>query len=166
MRVTLNSGNESRTLRVVRRRDRLCVVFEDGREVELRLLSSGDGGFELEKGRARIHGAGATINGARQVWVNGRTVTYTREQPLAAARESRGESALSSAIPAVVLDVMVEPGQQVSAGDKLVVLESMKMVLPLTSGADGTVRAVRCAAGDAVDAGQVLVELEPLALQV
>lgn len=160
MKLTLSCGDESRTMRVLRRADHLRVTFEDGSEVDLRLLSSSDGGFELEHGHARIHGAGATLNGRRQLWVNGRTLTYDKDEPTPAGREAHAETHLTTAIPAVVVEVLVEPGQVVRAGEKMVVLESMKMVLPVTADADGVVRAVRCAPGESVAAGQMLVEME------
>jgi 3-methylcrotonyl-CoA carboxylase alpha subunit len=56
--------------------------------------------------------------------------------------------------------VLVEVGQSVDRGTPLVVLEAMKMEQTLTAPRAGRVTAVRCAAGDRVDAGAVLVELE------
>lgn len=162
MKLTLRSGQDSRTLRVLRRGDCLRVTFEDGHDVELRLLSSVDGGFELERGHARIHGAGASLNGRRQLWVNGHTVTYERVEPRSARHSASSETQLTTAIPAVVTQVLAAPGQRVRAGDKLVMLESMKMVIPVTADADGVVEAVLCSPGDAVEAGQELVEIEKL----
>jgi biotin carboxyl carrier protein len=51
------------------------------------------------------------------------------------------------------------PGQAVQAGDTVVVLESMKMEIPVIAEADGIVRAVKIAAADVVQDGDVLVEL-------
>jgi propionyl-CoA carboxylase alpha chain len=61
-----------------------------------------------------------------------------------------------------VVAVHVAPGDQVSAGDALVVLEAMKMEHRITADADASVVEVVVAVGDAVDAHEVLVVLEPL----
>jgi biotin carboxyl carrier protein len=162
MKVTLRIGDEVRSARVVRRGQLLVVAMDDGRMVELRLLAAGDGGFELERGQARLHGAGTTVDAvARQIWVNGRTFAYRREPPAGGAREVPAETSLSSAIPAVVVEVLVRPGERVAAGQKLLLLESMKMVLPIQASQAGTVHAILCAPGDAVQPGAALVELEP-----
>jgi biotin carboxyl carrier protein len=159
MKIMVRAGGETRTMRVLRRGDRLRVQPEGGGEVELRLLASGDGGFELEHGHARIHGAGARNGRANQLWVNGRTLSYERVRARAAAREVPTDARAAAPIPAVVLDVLVGPGELVKAGQKLVLLESMKMVLPVTAGRDGRVVSVHCAAGESVEAGRVLVAL-------
>lgn len=66
---------------------------------------------------------------------------------------------LSAPMPAVVRTVLFAPGDRVTAGDVLVVLEAMKMELPVRAPRAGTVVAVRCAAGELVQPGVPLVEL-------
>jgi biotin carboxyl carrier protein len=58
-----------------------------------------------------------------------------------------------------VMSVAVAPGDVVEAGDTVVVLESMKMEIPVIAEAPGTVKAVRVAAADVVQEGDVLVQL-------
>jgi acetyl-CoA/propionyl-CoA carboxylase biotin carboxyl carrier protein len=62
-----------------------------------------------------------------------------------------------------VVKVSVEPGQTVSAGDVVIVMEAMKMENPLRAAVSGTVAAVRVVTGQVVPAGTVLVEIEPIA---
>jgi biotin carboxyl carrier protein len=64
-------------------------------------------------------------------------------------------------ITAVVWKVVVDVGQQVADGDELLVLESMKMEIPVTATTAGAVREVRVAPEDQVRAGDVLVVLDP-----
>ncbi len=64
-----------------------------------------------------------------------------------------------SELVANVMSVTVEPGQKVSAGDVVVVLESMKMEIPVIAEQDGTVRSVKIAPADVVQDGDVLLEL-------
>ncbi len=60
---------------------------------------------------------------------------------------------------AQVHSVLVEPGHPVTAGDTLMLLESMKMEIPVLAEADGTVMEVHVAAGDVVYEGDALVTL-------
>jgi len=58
-----------------------------------------------------------------------------------------------------VMTVGVAVGDTVTSGDTVVVLESMKMEIPVIAEAPGTVRAVKVAPADVVQEGDVLVEL-------
>ena len=62
-------------------------------------------------------------------------------------------------MPGKVLQVAVQPGDHVAAGDTLLILEAMKMETRLIAEAAASVVEVRIAAGDMVDGGQVLVVL-------
>jgi biotin carboxyl carrier protein len=66
---------------------------------------------------------------------------------------------LSAPMPAVVRSVPVSAGDQVAAGDVLVMLEAMKMELPIRAPRAGVVRSVGCTPGDLVQPGVALVEL-------
>jgi len=59
-----------------------------------------------------------------------------------------------------VIDVKVNVGDAISEGDEVVILEAMKMELPVVASASGTVKEIKCASGDAVDADAVLMVLE------
>lgn len=83
-------------------------------------------------------------------------------QPFRAAkpRRTHDTDALASPMPATVVGISVEPGRRVSKGDVLVMLEAMKMELPIRAPRDGVVRAVACSPGDLVQPGIPLLELE------
>jgi biotin carboxyl carrier protein len=68
-------------------------------------------------------------------------------------------SELVADMVANVLRVEVEEGATVAAGDTVVLLESMKMEIPVVAEAGGVVRAVKVSAGDVVQEGDVLVEI-------
>ncbi|MBW1701071.1 MAG: acetyl-CoA carboxylase biotin carboxyl carrier protein subunit [Deltaproteobacteria bacterium] len=59
-----------------------------------------------------------------------------------------------------VIDVKVKSGDAVQEGDEVVILEAMKMELPVVADASGTVKEVKCNKGDAVEAEAVLIVLE------
>jgi len=58
-----------------------------------------------------------------------------------------------------VMSVSVDAGDRVAAGDVVVVLESMKMEIPVIAEDAGTVRSVKIAPADVVQEGDVLLEL-------
>ncbi len=68
-----------------------------------------------------------------------------------------GATAVESPVPGSVWKVLVEPGSQVSAGETLIIVESMKMEIAVTAPSSGLVREVRCAEGRSVQLGQALV---------
>ena len=66
---------------------------------------------------------------------------------------------VESELVAGVIAVRVAEGGRVAAGDELVLLESMKMEIPVLAETGGTVRAVKVAVGDVVQEGETLVVL-------
>jgi acetyl/propionyl-CoA carboxylase alpha subunit len=81
-----------------------------------------------------------------------------------ASREPRGARAhstqsLTAPMPATVLKVQVKPGDTVKKGDIVVVLEAMKMELPIRAPGDGVVATVSCREGELVQADAMLVAL-------
>lgn len=65
-----------------------------------------------------------------------------------------------STIVGIVVSVLVKPGQDIAAGEPLLVLEAMKMESNVVSTVTGRVKAVHVAAGESVKKGQVMVEFE------
>jgi acetyl-CoA carboxylase biotin carboxyl carrier protein len=63
-------------------------------------------------------------------------------------------------ITGTVWKIEVEPGDEVGEGDTVVILESMKMEMPVEAEDEGTVRAILVEEGQAVSEGDTLVELE------
>jgi len=123
----------------------------------------GDGVFRVElNGQAHIvHAAGT----ADDLWLHWNGHVFRR--PFAAdasATRTRaavtGPQTVTAPMPATVLKVLVAPGDAVTRNQTLVLLEAMKMELPLRAPADGTVRLVHCRDGELVQPGATLVELE------
>lgn len=176
MKFTLRIGEEMRTVRVMRAGGALRLRFEDEPQIEVAVRRMADGTIELwpmadgedaETGSAigaparRLRAAAAAVGqgGERQLWVDGRMLRYARHAG-GAARASADSGALSASIPAVVLEILVAPGDTVEDGQKLVLLESMKMVMPIQAPHAGVIAALHCAVGDAVEPGVLLIELD------
>ena len=70
-----------------------------------------------------------------------------------------GHYMVAAPMPATVIKVLVAPGQAVRHGDTLVIVEAMKMELPVRAPGDATVKAVNCREGELVQPDRTLVEL-------
>jgi len=68
---------------------------------------------------------------------------------------------VKSELTGSVWRILVSEGSTVSAGDEIMVLESMKMEIPVVAPASGTVQSLHVAEGDAVEAGSLLARVEP-----
>ncbi len=78
--------------------------------------------------------------------------------------DPRAESvagSLLAPLPGAVSEIMVRPGERVSAGTTLLVLEAMKMRHPILAPHDGTVGELKVAVHDQVQGGEVLTSVEP-----
>jgi biotin carboxyl carrier protein len=127
-----------------------CLTFQDSATFVLEVI---DG-----NGRRRsIPAAGYATGDNRQLWVDGRVINYQRVRQH--RRETTIDGSLSATIPAIVTKILVTPGAAVSAGEKLILLESMKMIIPIQASYDGIVTAVHCQEGESVQAGVQLIEI-------
>ncbi len=80
--------------------------------------------------------------------------------PAPAQAATAGNHQVVAPMPGTVLKIAVSPGQVVSKGDQLLVLESMKMENSIPSPKDGTVAKVLATEGGQVNRGAVLIEYE------
>jgi biotin carboxyl carrier protein len=63
-------------------------------------------------------------------------------------------------MPGIILEIQVKPGDVVSKGDTLLILEAMKMENAILSPKDGVIKSVMSETGDTVDKNKLLIELE------
>jgi biotin carboxyl carrier protein len=160
----LRIGDEQRDFDVTRQGDRLHVSSGD-HAAEVRILHRDQGQMLLEiyhpdGSSRRVRLAGARNGDKRQLWINGRTLSVERVRRAAARRVDEGS--LASSIPAVVSQVLVNVGDAVATGDKLILLESMKMVIPIQAPHGGRVTRIHFSPGESVLAGVPILEIEPL----
>jgi acetyl/propionyl-CoA carboxylase alpha subunit len=96
-------------------------------------------------------------------WVFHDGVTYEIvEDAQTRSRGGAGPGSLTAPMPATVVHVKAAPGDIVKRGDILIVLEAMKMELPVRAPGDGRVTAVHCEAGQLVQPDTSLIEIGPL----
>lgn len=119
----------------------------------------GDGWYLVDDGTERWRVAVAADRDAQWVFVNGQVAIVDTPKPGRRRARSR-DAGVMSPMPATVVAVHAAPGQQVSEGDTLLVLEAMKMEMPIRAPRGGVIKTVSCAKGDLVQPGVNLLEFE------
>ena len=82
--------------------------------------------------------------------------------PAAAAKPAAGGAGsieVKAGAAGKVFKIEAKAGQAVKRGDAVVIIEAMKMEIPVVAPEDGTVASIDCAVGDAIEAGAVLATL-------
>ncbi len=105
---------------------------------------------------------------AKTVYMKGQEIPVLIEDyNLAQLRKTAGmtsgvkmERQVNAAMPGLVLDVKIAPGDEVKKGQPLLVLEAMKMENIIKSQGEATVKAVKVNKGQSVEKGDVLLEFE------
>ncbi len=126
-----------------------------------------------ESGASAADGVTVTVNGKAygvkieggKATVNGRSYDIDVKAGLSdTAASSAGTSGgpvttITAPMPGLVLRIPVEEGESVNVGEEIIVLEAMKMETPVSSTANGTVKAILVKQGEQVKAGDALVEI-------
>ncbi|WP_085703831.1 urea carboxylase [Pseudomonas sp. B15(2017)] len=106
----------------------------------------------------------AAFNAERERWIASGQAHFDSEEAVSQSCEEMplacGQQSVDSHIAGNLWQVQVEVGSRVTAGDALVILESMKMEIPVLAPLPGVVREIRVQPGSAVRAGQRVVVLE------
>ena len=76
-----------------------------------------------------------------------------------AAAGAAGSVEVTASVPGKVFKIEANTGATVKAGDPIVILEAMKMEIPVVAPEDGTVASINVAVGDAVESGDVSLEV-------
>lgn len=158
-RIHLRDGDESWQADVSGGR---VTLGEGGPAFELRELADSHWQVSLSGPAAAggpVDACAAASGDVVWVWLDGDLfdiqVGQAGDEPRTRAK---GREGLSAPMPATVVRVAVQPGARVTRGDTLIVLEAMKMELPIRAPQDGTVGAIHCREGELVQPGVVLVD--------
>ncbi|MDR0951258.1 MAG: ATP-grasp domain-containing protein [Candidatus Ancillula sp.] len=145
------------------------VVEIDGKRSTLKLpdtLLNTSGSSQSSLGNVNQAGRWGRTSSNRLA--NGRMSSILGRRGVGSDSLTAGQSSVVSADPSkivspmqgIVVRVCVDRGQEVKAGDLVVVLEAMKMEKFVTAEADGVVQEIHVVAKDSVQTGQLLVSLE------
>jgi len=151
--VSLRHRGNSYSLRIRRAGpERYRIDFENA-HVEARIDRLGQYEHWLAVGGCRFHVISVVQGMTNRIEVDGVLHEIDRDEG----------GLVHAPAPAVVVSLCVKPGDLVSAGDRLAVLEAMKMEMPVLAPFSGTVRQVMTMANVQVDTGAPLLQIDPVA---
>ena len=122
----------------------------------------GEGWYLVVDGDQQWRIAVADDADATWIFVNGQVARLPAAgaAPARGRTKSRGDGGVMAPMPATVVAINTAPGKPVKEGDTVIVLEAMKMEMPIKSPRAGVVKAIHCAKGDLVQPGISLLEIE------
>ncbi len=115
--------------------------------------------FTADHGDIASHFYGHERDGAALLVHGGATFRVTADRTDGAAGAAAGDGSILAPMPGRIVSVEVAEGQAVTAGQKLLVLEAMKMEQALTAPFDGTIETLNAVAGAQVQVDALLVKV-------
>jgi acetyl/propionyl-CoA carboxylase alpha subunit len=153
-------GKEFYTVTAHRHGENYTTTIGDNTSLSTRLELVAD-----ENYRVIINGVSTPvklITHGEQVFIHafGRNFELDVIDPVDRAAEKSGSSSVVKApMPGIMVEVNVQPGQQVTEGEPLLSMESMKIMTVIKAWRDGEIEAVNFSEGDAFDKNAVLVAM-------
>ena len=155
-------GNISKTVIIKAEGDAFSATVGE-KCYRLAVHPSGEGEWVLTVDGRRVRAAVVQVGHRYYVALDGQTWLLTKPDPAQPSRRKTGSGPVSdqltASMPGQVVTVAVAPGQHVTQGQTLAVLEAMKMELRLTAPFAGRVEQLHCAPGQVVEQDQLLIEL-------
>jgi geranyl-CoA carboxylase alpha subunit len=160
--VRLTLGNTHRTAGIMTTGTNAYVVTLDDDKVEVSIDQRGDGAVRFTASGLQQTAHFAMQNETLHLDLNGE-VFMLRETTLDIGSSARrdGASRLVAPMNGAIVSVFAKPGDPVAKGERIVVLEAMKMQHEIRAERDGTIAKIMVKPGDQVATRQVLVELKP-----
>ena len=149
--VELRYRGHSYSLKVYRLGPRQYRVEADASRLEVHVDRLGPFEYWLTRGEQRFHLVSTAEGYSYRIEVNGVSHAIDRDDG----------GVVHAPAPAVVVSIAVKPGDTVTAGDRLAVLEAMKMEMPVVAPFSGRVRHVLTIPNVQVNTGAPLVQIEP-----
>ena len=137
----------------------------DGCEVPLQAIKDRTGAWLVDTHQGRRRLWVAERGDDRLVFCCGKVHTLRLHDPEQAdeSDDSLGGPNLAADMPGKVVAVTVTLGQQVEAGQTMLIMESMKMETELAAAVSGTVDQIHVTSGQVVGQGDALIDIEPAA---
>ena len=144
--------------------DRL-VLNDSNLDYDIIILPNGDYHMTLDNKSYTIKVLDKnTSTGNLTVLINGRTISTTLQNKLAKLLKSMGMESgkrklkeLKAPMPGLVLNVLIQVGDEVTEGQELIILEAMKMENAIKSPQDGIIQSIAVQNQDKVEKNQILI---------
>lgn len=145
----LSKGSVS-SLDLIKTGDRAFHVLKDGVSYHVKILDS-----DFNRGTYTI-----SVNGSEHHTVIQTPLDELIEKMGFASNGNKNIDSITAPMPGLILDILVEEGQEVNEEDQLVILEAMKMENVISSPRNGVIKKIGVSKGDAVDKKQMLIEFQ------
>ena len=133
-------------------------------EAEIQEFSENSAVITIDGSRKRLHFNRPLSDETRarlQISVDGRAFEFINQNVLfASAAETSGAGSVTAPMHGLLLEIFVKEGDDVAKGDRLAILEAMKMQHELVADADGSIAAIHAEAGAQVEADFLLMEID------
>ena len=137
-------------------------VTIDGHPAEYPLIQAGDGLMIVTIGTRKIRIAGENRSRSLLGVAGALNREFIRVENTRAAARGLASPELLAPMPGKILKVLVSEGQQVAAGDPLIVVEAMKMETTLSAESPAIIQKLEAAVGQMVEGGQLLIRFSPI----
>ncbi|WBU88617.1 biotin/lipoyl-containing protein [Cellulophaga omnivescoria] len=143
------NSDEVSELNIVKNSDKEYHILEDNKKYNAKLISAN---FLEKTLKVEVNGNSYTIAIADEY------DQMVKKMGLLAVNTKK-EKNINAPMPGLILDILVTEGQEVKEGEQVLVLSAMKMENIITAPSDGVVSIVNVAKDDAVEKGQLLIEI-------
>lgn len=163
MEIRVRSAGQVATITVHREGGGLTVRRDDGEAVAVQIVDHDESSLLLEIDGRRHRVRWARRGDDLHLALAGHGARFHRvdEEEEEELEATAGSPVVRAPMPGRVLEVLVEPGQEVVVGQPVVRVEAMKMEVALEAAVDGTVDEVRAEAEQLVEPEQILVTITP-----
>jgi len=146
-------------------------ILIDGEDFDFDLATLGDGKYHLISNNRSFTIELVSIDKEKkiiEIKVNNSVYEVSLKDKMDELLEKLGMNALQEVknedlkapMPGLILQIAVEEGQQIGKGDKLLILEAMKMENVIKAASDGIILKIKVEIGDTVELGLVLITFE------
>ncbi|TDO92057.1 pyruvate carboxylase [Halanaerobium saccharolyticum] len=131
------------------------IKVEEGKTLVVKLLEIGK---VDDQGYRRL---AFEVNGfRREIKIYDEASTAAADSTAKQMADPKNELEIGASLPGNIVEILVEEGEDVKENQSLVIMEAMKMETNITAPADGTVAAIHAAAGQQLESGELILELE------
>ncbi|WP_282152026.1 acetyl-CoA carboxylase biotin carboxylase subunit [Ruegeria atlantica] len=157
--VTLAYGDEE-----IQTRARVCpdgwTVWVEGNAYDVSFIKRSSGKIRARINDNTVHATAHITRDTAQISIGPERLTFRRLRPGALDAGTIASGRVTAPMPGALVEVAARPGQSVSIGDCLAVLEAMKMQHQITAAVAGVVTFVHVEVGQQLSAGDVMIEID------